>query len=237
MFSHLWKHTLKWWSAAPTSASTVAMSLWRTTVRHFFLLDLHRIINLCVSMYSLQLPISTLRNSAENFGCIPSDDWWLLHVCRATSVTLSPFGQEGPQIWGLYRLPLNKAVPPNYFYHCVAHTTSSGGGVPVIYDSYMQFDEMQIALCLFPFQCVLSFCWDPLSIRACTKKDRMPLNLLPKYWWFILSVRFYNVFLFFHHLLVSSPPGSPLQCVFTPQWPSRTAAGFMAGKAPGILGR
>lgn len=34
--------------------------------------------------------------------------------------------------------------------------------------------------------------------------------------------------LFFHHLFVSSSPGSAIQCVFTTKWPSRATAGLMA---------
>lgn len=36
MFSGTSTHTLRWWSKAPTAASTHGLSLWRTMVRHFF---------------------------------------------------------------------------------------------------------------------------------------------------------------------------------------------------------
>lgn len=37
MFFYLRKYPLKWWSATPTSAFTIGLSLWKTTVRLFFL--------------------------------------------------------------------------------------------------------------------------------------------------------------------------------------------------------
>lgn len=38
-------------------------------------------------------------------------------------------------------------------------------------------------------------------------------------------------------VLFSRSPGSTLQCVFTPKWPSGAAAGFMANQCPKILWR